>query len=59
MFIVQISSVSSVDIILIFPRYWNSLFHNLRYDIPRENAAQFSVAVVVHTVPIFVPPGTY
>ena len=27
--------------------------------LPRENAAQFSAAVAIYTVPIFVPPGTH
>ena len=29
------------------------------FHLPGENAAQFSAVVAIHTVPIFVPPGTH
>ena len=48
--------LGSADLTLITPRCWNSLFLT---HIPGENAAQFSALVTIHTVPIFIPPGTH
>ena len=50
MFMVQISPWT-----LITHRYWNSLFQS---HLPGENVAQFSAAVAIHVIPIFIPPGT-
>ena len=57
MFIVQISPVGSEDFTYLTPSIETHSF-TLSYDIREENAAQFSAAVAMHTVPIFVPPGT-
>ena len=58
MFIVQISrSAGSADFYIIYPQVLElalSLSH-----LPGENAAQFSAAVAIRTVLIFVPPGTH
>ena len=33
--------------------------HFSQFHLPVENAAQFSAAVAIHTVPLFVLPGTH
>ena len=55
-FKVQISPVGTADLVLFTPRYWNSLFHSL---ISLARMQLIFCSVAIHTVPIFVPPGTH
>ena len=55
--IVQISQYTvSADFIFYTPRYLKIL-SECHLDV--DNAVQFSAAVAIHTLPIFVPPGTH
>ena len=47
----------SADFTVIAPRYWNLLSQS--HHLPGKNSAQFSAAVAIQTVPIFIPPGTH